>query len=303
MENQKSKWWMKPLIYFIFVFIVAVTAKVDWAAEHSASGFLFRYFWLLFLLGLGFIFPIVFMYLAGNKERKQEESDKKWFIISLILFMIANGIPIIFYVVLGISPGFFLFVQLALFGLVPAFIFQPKNIKRRYIILIVLAAALLIPLIILVDVAIGDIWAHPYNNTSIGILGELFPDLKIDKTFYYLLFWGLFCVFLYFIIAIGWKFGGGTKRGSWNIFFAGMLIQYSTLEDFLYYILNGQPLPGTWPWLESFVINLVALFGHIPTDLDLLVFALIINLIALFILFDCHGYIYQKITKKTTEKP
>jgi hypothetical protein len=295
MEKQ-NKWWLKPLVYILFIFIVAVTAKVDWAAEHPSSGVLFRYFWLIFLLSLGFVLPIVFMYLAGNQTRKKEESDKKWFIIALILFLIANGIPIIFYVLLGIPPGFLLFLQLALFGLVPAFIFQPKELKIRNIILILLSAAILIPLIVLVDLAISSIWANPFNNT---LIGDLFPILKTDKTLYYLFFWGLFSVFIYFIISIGWKFGGGTKRGSWNIFMSGMLVQYSTLEDFLYYILNNQNLPGEWPWLENFVINLVELFGRVPTDLDLFIFCLIVNIIALFILFDGHGYIYKKLLRKS----
>ncbi|TXT59816.1 MAG: membrane protein of unknown function [Promethearchaeota archaeon] len=295
MENQKTKWWLKPLIYLLFVFLVAVTAKVDWAAEHPSSGYLFRYFWLIFLLSLGFVLPLVFMYFAGNQLSERKESDTKMFILALILFAIANGIPIIFYVVLGLSPGFFLFLQLALFGLVPTFIYQPKQSKMRIIILILLAAAILIPLTVLVDTAINPIWANPHNHSY---LGELFPVLRTDKTLYYLFFWGLFSVFLYFIIAIGWKFGGGTKRGSWNIFMAGMLVQYSTLEDFLYFILNNQNLPGEWPWLENFVINLVALFGRVPTDLDLLLFCVIINTIALFILYDGHGYLYEKFILK-----
>ena len=296
MENLKTKWWFRPLIYLIFVFIVAVTAKVDWAAEHPTSGFLFRYFWITFLLLLGLILPIVFMYFAGNQLREREESDKKLFIIALILFMVANGIPIIFYVVLGISPGFFLFVQLALFGLVPAFIFQPQQLKIRFLILILLVAAILIPLTILIDITVSSIWTNPYNNSYIG---ELLPFLRTDKTLYYLFFWGLFSVFMYFIIAIGWKFGGGSKRASWNLFMAGMLVQYSTLEDFLYFILNNQNLPGEWPWLENFVINLVALFGHVPTDLDLFIFCIIINVIALIILYDGHGYIYERFILKT----
>jgi hypothetical protein len=228
--------------------------------------------------------------------QEYEESDKKWFIIALLLFLVANGIPIIFYVVLGISPGFFLFIQLALFGLVPAFIFQPKELKIRIMILILLAATILIPLTILVDFAINPIWANPHNHSY---LGKLFPFLRTDKSLYYMFFWGLFAVFLYFIIAIGWKFGGGSRRESWNVFMAGMLVQYSTLEDFLYFILNNQNLPGEWPWLENFVINLVALFGRVPTDLDLLLFSFIINAIALFILFDVHGYIYEKYILKT----
>jgi len=110
-------------------------------------------------------------------------------------------------------------------------------------------------------------------------------------------FWGLLMTFFYLIIAIGWKLGGGSKRQSWNIFVAGTLLQFSTLEDFLFYLINGQPLPGLWPWLRDFVINLEWLFGHVPTDLDLLIFCLIVSTIAILILFDVHGYVWKKIKK------
>jgi hypothetical protein len=282
MTENNRKWWIKPIIFCIFIGIVAVTAEVDWVAENSEVGLIFRYTWLFSLLFLGIILPIVFMYLAGNNIRERANSDKKWFIISFILFAIANGIPPIFYIILEQTPGFFLFLQLGLFGLVPAFIFQPKSLKIRFLILIILFVAVLVPLAFLINLIIGELWLNPL----------------MDKTIYYLLFWGIFSVFLYFFIAIGWKFGGGTRRQSWNIFVAGMLIQYSTLEDFLYFLLNGQSLPGTWPWMNNFVINLEALFGHIPTDLDLLIFCLIVSAIAIFILLDGHGYIWTKIKQK-----
>jgi hypothetical protein len=281
-KHIKKEWLYKILVYLIFVFIVAVTAKVDWVAEHSVEGVLSRYFWLGLLISLGFILPLVFMYLAGNEVREGDPDEKKWVLIALVLFAIGNGIPIVFYVVLGQPPGFFLFLQLALFGLVPAFIMQPKELKIRVVVIVVLFLTLVIPLGILVDVAIGGLWANPGG----------------DKIMYYLSFWGLFSVFLYLVIAIGWKFGGGTRRQSWNVYIAGMLVQYSTMEDFFYYILNGQPLPGQWPWLNQFVINLEALFGRVPTDFDLLIFCIILNLIALFILFDGHGYIWKQLRNR-----
>lgn len=281
-KNIKKEWLYKILIYLIFVFIVAVTAKVDWVAEHFVEGALSRYFWLGLLISLGFILPLVFMYLAGNEVREGDPDEKKWFLIALVLFAIGNGIPIVFYVVLGQPPGFFLFLQLALFGLVPAFILQPKELKIRVVVIVVLFLALMVPLGILVDVAIGDLWVNPGG----------------DKTMYYLSFWGLFSVFLYLVIAIGWKFGGGTRRQSWNIYIAGMLVQYSTMEDFFYYILNGQRLPGEWEWMDKFVINLEALFGRVPTSVDLLIFCIILNLIALFILFDGHGYIWTQLRQQ-----
>ena len=282
MVLQREKLWTKFLILGVFIGIVAVTAEVDWAAENTEVGLVFRSFWLIALLSLGLILPILFIHLAGNKEYEKKKSDRKWFIIALIIFIFANGIPPVFYIILGQTPGFFLYLQLALFGLVPAFTFQPKTIRLRYSILTVLFVIVILPLGILVNLVINELWLNP----------------MMDKTLYYLLFWGLLSVFLYFLIAIGWKFGGGSKRQSWNIFISGMLIQYSTLEDFLYFLLNGAPLPNSWPWMSNFVINLESLFGHIPMTPDLILFCVITMIIAIFILFDGHGFLWKKFKKK-----
>lgn len=274
------KSWIKNFIVLaIFIGVIILTAEVDWAAEHPEVGIVMRFIWLISLLSLGLILPIVFIYLPGNRESERGKSDKKWLIIAIVLFLIANGIPIIFYIVLGTSQGFLLYLQLVLFGLIPAFILQPKSMRNRLIVLLVLYLVIIVPIGILVNFAIDDLW---YSGVT-------------DKTMYYLSFWGLLMTFFYLIVAIGWKFGGGSKRQSWNIFVSGTLLQYSTLEDFLYFLLNGQPLPGTWPWMSNFVINLEALFGRIPTDLDLLIFFLVVSAIAIFILFDGHGYIWKKI--------
>jgi len=278
-ENNSNSWIKKIIILGIFIGVILLTAEVDWAAEHSEVGLAIRLVWLISLISLGLILPIGFMYLAGNKESERRESDKKWFIIGIILFLIANGIPIVFYLILEISQGFFLYVQLVLFGLIPAFIIQPKKFNFRILILVILFATIIIPIGFLVNSTIDDLW---YAGVT-------------DKTMYYLTFWGLLMTFFYLIIAIGWKLGGGSKRQSWNILVAGTLLQYSSLEDFFYFFLNGQSLPGTWPWMSNFVINLEALFGHIPTDFDLLIFCLIISSIAIFILFDGHGYIWNKL--------
>ena len=281
MSENQSSWVKRIIILVIFIGVIILTAELDWAAEHTSVGIIMRYVWLFSLISLGLILPIVFMYLAGNEFREKGQKDKLWFIIAIILFLIANGIPIIFYVVLGIAPGFFLYIQLILFGLIPAYIMQSERKKIRLLILILLFALVLIPVGLFVNSTIDGLW---FDGVS-------------DKTMYYMSFWGLFMTFFYLIIAIGWKFGGGTKRQSWNIFIAGTLLQYSTLEDFFYFFLNGQPLPESWPWMSNFVINLEFLFGHVPTSIDLLIFCTITTAIALFILFDGHGYIWKKIRK------
>ena len=278
---KSESWQSKIIILAVFIIVIILTAEVDWAAENPGVGLMTRLFWLIFLLILGLVLPIGFMYLAGNKETERGESDKKGLIIAIVLFLIANGIPIVFYVILGTPPGPLLYLQLSLFGLIPAFFLQPKRKQYRILILVILFVAIIIPIGILVNFAIDDLWAG-----------------ALDNTMYYLSFWGLLMTFFYLILAIGWKLGGGSKRQSWNIFLAGTLLQFSTLEDFFYFLLNGQSLPGIWPWMNNFVINLEVLFGHIPTDLDLLVFCLITSAIAIFILFDGHGYIWSKIKKK-----
>lgn len=280
-ERKPNSWKTKLIILAVFILVIINTAEVDWVAEHESVGLFIRIFWLASLLGLGLLLSIGIIYLAGNRDAERTEKDKKWLIVAIILFLIANGIPIIFYIVLGTSQGFFLYVQLVLFGLIPAFFLQPKSKIRRLQLILILYALIILPLGILVNFTIDDLWGG-----------------MTDKTMYYLSFWGLLMTFYYLIIAIGWKLGGGTKRQSWNIFIAGTLLQYSTLEDFLYFFLNGQALPGVWPWMSNFVINLEALFGRIPTDLDLLIFCSIISTIAILILFDVHGLVWKKIMSK-----
>jgi len=282
MNEKNSKSILKKFIILaIFLGVIIITAEVDWAAEHPIVGLGFRYFWLILLLSLGLILPILFIYLAGGENREHNESEKRFFIISVILFIIANGIPIIFYVILGISPGFFLYLQLILFGFIPAFFPGLRNNKLRIIMLVLLYIVIILPIGILVNLSITEIWAG-----------------ATDKTFYYLSFWGLLMSFFYLLIAIGWKLGGGSIRQSWNIFVGGTILQYSTLEDFLYFLLNGQPLPGLWDWMDKFVINLEWLFGRIPTDFDIMLFCIITSSIALFILFDGHGYIWKKFKER-----
>jgi hypothetical protein len=280
-ESKPNSWKTKLIILAAFILVIINTAEVDWAAENESVGLFIRIFWLASLLGLGLLLSLGIIYLAGNRDAERTEKDKKWLIVAIILFLVANGIPIIFYIFIGTSQGFFLYVQLVLFGLIPAFFLQPKRKIRRLQLILILYALIILPLGILVNFTIDDLWSG-----------------ATDKTMYYLSFWGLLMTFYYLIIAIGWKLGGGTKRQSWNIFIAGTLLQYSTLEDFLYFFLNGQALPGVWPWMSNFVINLEALFGRIPTDFDLLIFCSIISTIAILILFDVHGLIWKKVKSK-----
>ncbi|MFW9783968.1 MAG: hypothetical protein ACFFFB_16905, partial [Candidatus Heimdallarchaeota archaeon] len=63
-------------------------------------------------------------------------------------------------------------------------------------------------------------------------------------------------------------------------------------------LLNGESLPGPplyWRWMENFVINMKVLFGEQITSFELLIFCLIISVIAIFVLFDGYGFIWNKI--------
>ena len=197
-ENNLKPWIKRIIVLAMFIGVILLTAEVDWAAEHSEVGLAIRLVWLISLLSLGLILPIGFMYLAGNMESERGKSDKKWFMIGIILFLIANGIPIVFYVILGISPGFFLYVQLVLFGLIPAYFLQPKKFNHRILTVIILFAVIIAPIGFLVNSTIDNLW---YASVA-------------DKTMYYLSFWGLLMTFFYLVLAIGWKLGGGSKRQS-----------------------------------------------------------------------------------------
>jgi len=89
-ENNSKSWINKLIILAIFIGVIMLTAEVDWAAEHPGVGNAIRLLWLIILLALGLILPVGFMYLAGNKESERGDSDKKWFIIAVILFLIAK---------------------------------------------------------------------------------------------------------------------------------------------------------------------------------------------------------------------
>ncbi|MCK4480965.1 MAG: hypothetical protein KAV01_10590, partial [Candidatus Lokiarchaeota archaeon] len=93
-ENNLKPWIKRIIVLAMFIGVILLTAEVDWAAEHSEVGLAIRLVWLISLLSLGLILPIGFMYLAGNMESERGKSDKKWFMIGIILFLIANGIPI-----------------------------------------------------------------------------------------------------------------------------------------------------------------------------------------------------------------
>ncbi|MFX0099010.1 MAG: hypothetical protein ACFFCS_05470 [Candidatus Hodarchaeota archaeon] len=297
-EKGKNPLAKKLIILVVFIGIVIVAAMVDWAAEHPIVGTGARTGWLFMLISLGIVLPIVFMYFAGNETIERKEEDRKWFIWAGILFAAANGIPVIFYVVLGITPGYMIFLQLGLMGLFPAFMYQPKKKTVRLLILLIIFALLIVPLGILVNFQIDSIWAQlPVPNPTMEQIHATGTD-AIDKTMYYMFYWGLLFPFIFMLIAMGWKFGGGKARETWNIFVAGMILQYSAMEDFLYFFLNGQNLPTDWYWLENFVINLMDLFGPVITSLDLLVYCSIMCTIVIFVLLDGHGFIWNKIKQR-----
>ena len=157
-ESKPNSWKTKLIILAAFILVIINTAEVDWAAENESVGLFIRIFWLASLLGLGLLLSLGIIYLAGNRDAERTEKDKKWLIVAIILFLVANGIPIIFYIFIGTSQGFFLYVQLVLFGLIPAFFLQPKRKIRRLQLILILYALIILPLGILVNFTIDDLW-------------------------------------------------------------------------------------------------------------------------------------------------
>lgn len=125
------------------------------------------------------------------------------------------------------------------------------------------------------------------------------PDLKI---IYWIMMWGMVMPLSYVFLGASWKNGGRSSRKAFNIALAGIIMQYSFLEDFLFYALNGQPQPvGGYTALLNFPLDISRLFGHqgVPMNtIELLIWMTIMIAIAVVVIFDVPHLIYKKISKK-----
>ncbi|NVM53505.1 MAG: hypothetical protein HWN66_07345 [Candidatus Helarchaeota archaeon] len=294
-----------PLIFLgIFVLLIAISAEVDWFWNGGLYGTVafkeLAFVWLFSVL-LPLILIIGWLIMERFPQRVKEptpiEGDKKkfiWWII--ILLIIQNTVPV-FYIVfdrdllyVDLVIAVLLIINFIAFAAIAAFFpIHSENAKRRKRWLIFFLIGVL-PFYVLVGGLIGASWA-----TTGGTQETL-------KLIYWIMMWGMVMPLSFVFLGVSWKNGRGESRKAFNIAFAGILMQYSFLEDFLFYALNGQPQPPLgYTALLNFPLDIARLFGHQTvalTTVELLIWMIIMISIAVVIIFDIPYIVYKKITKK-----
>jgi hypothetical protein len=297
-ENSIRDKLIVPLIFLgIFILMVAISAEVDWFWSQGIGGGgsmkELSFVWLFaVLLPLVLVIGWLMMerFPAKVNEPSPIEGDKKKFIWSIIILVIAqNSIPAFYFLfrdeLFGDLAIAVLFIMnfIAMASIAAYFPIHTDEAKRRkrWLIFFLLA---IIPFYVQVGALIGITW--------------IFPDIRI---IYWILMWGIVMPLSFVFLGVSWKNGRGEPRKAFNIAMAGILIQYSFLEDFLFYALNGQPQPATYDALLYFPLDIAHLFGHQGvgiTPSELLIWMIIIIVIAVVILFDVPYTLYQKISSK-----
>jgi hypothetical protein len=171
--------------------------------------------------------------------------------------------------------------------ILPALIPRPSETKRQQVYILLMAIFVVLPIMLGVSIFINLSWVDPAESML--------------TTLYWIFIWAFLMPAVYMTMALGYKMGGGKPRHVFNIAFAGTLMQYSLLEDIFFYVLQGAPLPSTWPWLSNFIFPLESFFLHpgvAITTTELIIWLIFITIVSIIILFDIYGKIWDKIRTK-----
>lgn len=292
-----------PLIFLgIFVLLIAISAEVDWFWNGGLYGTVplkeLAYVWLFSVL-----IPLILIigWVLLNKLPKEGsepvriEGDKKKFIWSIVIILIMQNMVPVFYMMFNrdelfvdliiailLIVNFIAMAALAAFIPIPS---QKTKIRKRWLMYFLIAV---LPFYVLVGGLIGASWA---------VTGGTQDTLKL---IYWIMMWGVVMPLSFVFLGVSWKLGTGESRKAFNIGFAGILMQYSFLEDFLFYVLNGQPQPlGGYQALLNFPLDISRLFGHqgiALTPTELVIWMIIMISIAVIVLFDVPYLVYKKIS-------
>ncbi len=303
-ENKFTDNLIWPLIFLgIFILLIAISAEVDWFWNGGLYGTVplkeLAYVWLFsvlmpLLLIIGWI--LINKLPKEGKEPVRREGDKKKFIWMIIIILIMQNTVPVFYLVFNRDQ---LFVDVIIAGLlignfiamaalaeyipVPS---EQAKIRKRWLKYFLIAV---LPFFVLVGGLIGASWA---------VTGGTQDTLKL---IYWIMMWGVVMPLSFVFLGVSWKLGGGESRKAFNIGFAGIIMQYSFLEDFLFYALNGQPQPpGGYQALLNFPLDISRLFGHQGVALntmELVIWMTIMISLAVIVLFDVPYLVYKKIFK------
>ncbi len=300
LEKESTNNFVYPLIFLgLFVLLIGISAEVDWFWNGGLHGTIkfkeLAYVWLfVVLMPLLLIFGWLLMkkFPKTGGDPMPIEGDRNKFIWSIIFILVMQNMVPIFYLLFN-RDEFFIDLVIAVLMIInfismsamAAFfpIHSESSARNKRWLIFFLFAVL--PFYILVGVLIGVTW--------------IVPDLKI---IYWIVMWGLVLPMSFVFLGMSWKNGGGNPRKAFNIAFAGIIMQYSFLEDFFFYALNGQPQPaGGYEALLHFPLDISRLFGHqgvALTPTELLIWMIIMLALAALIVLDVPFLVYKKLRNK-----
>lgn len=303
MSNLKLGWkenFVNSLIFLaVIIGLIAISAEIDWFWNGGLHGTVaFKELAYIFLFGIFVPFVTLFGFYVIRKIPISGEpfigspSDRKKFIWSLLIILVLqNTIPVVYLlmdrnlVVIDVILAVMLFANFiamaALAAYFPVHSEEPKRVKNWLLFFLIGV----LPFYVLIGGVIGLSW--------------MIPDLKL---LYWILMWGVVMPITFVFLGVSWKTRTGSARKAFNIAFGGIIIQYSFLEDVLFYALNGQPQPTGYTALLNLPIDLAHLFGHqgiAITPIELLIWIIIMFSIGIPIIFDVPYQVYQKFLRKT----
>lgn len=125
------------------------------------------------------------------------------------------------------------------------------------------------------------------------------PDFPYNSTYWRNLF-NIFLPILWVVMGFMFHLGGGRVGATLKIIIAGFYVEYSALNDFLYYLLNGERLPDKWTWIQApqFIFGYSITTGQLALWLIImLIFTFIILLLPLDSFIKDNIFQKNKITQ------
>jgi hypothetical protein len=290
-KEQLGNFYVRNILVFVMtIILIAASAEVDWWWQQGKLGFPNTLVWIWLFggtLGLCIIFSLLLWYI-GDTAQVESKPWKKKFVIVLVLSIIGHNLVFVTYILslILLIPVVLIFT-LTMMCIMPAIVPRPAEQKKQQLYILLMAILFVVPLMGGLSVFINLTWLTPADSFL--------------TTIYWIFIWGFVMPAIYMTLGLGFKMGGGKPREAFNIGFAGILMQYSLLEDFLFYMLQGQALPETWPWLSNFILPLEHIFGHpgvAITTGEMTIWLIIMTIFAVIVLFDIYGKIWDRIRAK-----
>lgn len=185
--------------------------------------------------------------------------------------------PIVWIVLIPSTPGYLL-VGYFIYLLILLFIqnkfvhkIQFFRIKLNFELDIIIISLLIICVVALLDFSVVETFKE-------------IPDFPYGNTYWYNLF-NLFLPIIWGAIGFAYYLGSRNIGNGVKIFIAGIFLEYSSINDFLYYILQGIKLPDLWTWVttpqfiigSSFTSSQLLIWTSISLVMTIAVLALPLN--------------------------